>query len=165
MLISETMNQRLNKQMTNEFYAAHLYLDMSCAFIDRGLNIIARWFRGHAHEERVHAMKIFDYVHEVGGHVRLDAIPQPAERPASVEEIVQAALDHELLVTGQINDLMSLADSEKDYATRSFLQWFVDEQVEEVSVVTEVLRLIKLAEGKHMLEVEARVAKMLETPA
>ena len=78
------------------------------------------------------------------------------------ESIVQKALDHELLVTGQINDLVALAESEKDYATRSFLQWFVDEQVEEVSEVSGLLQLVQLAGEKHMLQVEARVAKMME---
>lgn len=162
MMISKKMNKRLNGQITNEFFAAHTYLDMSCAFCDIGLNIMAKWFRHHGDEERRHAMKILEYVHEVGAKVRLDAIPRPADRPATPQAMVQAALDHELLVTQQINDLVSLADTEKDYATRSFLQWFVDEQVEEVSVVTELLQLIELADGKNMLQVEARVAKMLD---
>jgi len=164
-MIPETVNKKLSEQITHELFAAHLYLDMSCAVTDMGLNVIATWFRHHADEERTHAMKIFDYLHEVGGHVRLDAIPRPPDRPDTLEALVQAALDHELLVTGQINDLVALAESERDYATRSFLQWFVDEQVEEVSMVSQLLQLIKLAEGKHMLQVEARVSKMPETPA
>ena len=164
MMISEKMIKKLNEQITNELFAAHTYLDMSCAFKDMGLDVFAAWFRHHADEERVHAMKIFDYIHEVGANVRLQQIDQPAERPGSVEGLVQAALDHELKVTRQIHDLVELADEKKDYATRSFLQWFVDEQVEEVAVVTDLLNLIKLAEGKHMLQVEARLARMMETP-
>jgi ferritin len=157
------MNGQLNEQITNEFFAAHAYLQMSCVLEGMGLRMLAKWFEHHAAEEREHGMKIVHYVHEVGGKVRLDTIPKPEQEYADVEKIIQAALDHELEVTRMINELVALADEEKDYATRSFLQWFVDEQVEEVSVVTEVLDLVKLAGDKHMLQVEARVAKMLQS--
>jgi len=165
MMISEKMNKKLNEQITNEFHAAHLYLDFSCAFTDMGLEVFAAWFRHHAEEERVHGMKIFGYLHDVGGHVRLEKIKEPGNRPDSVAGLVQAALDHELKVTRQINDLVALSDEENDYATRSFLQWFVDEQVEEVKTVTDLLNLLKLADGKYFLQVEARLARMMEKPS
>ena len=77
-------------------------------------------------------------------------------------QIVQTALEHELTVTKQINKLVARAEKENDYAARGFLQWFVDEQVEEVATVSELLDLVKLAGPKNMLQVEARVAKTLE---
>ncbi len=162
MMISKTMNEKLNEQVMHELHAALVYLDLSCPFAEMGLNVFAEWFRHHAMEERQHAMKIFSFIHEVGGTVKMSAIPAPPKRPSSTEDIVKLALEHELLVTRQINDLMALAEKESDYATRSFLQWFVDEQVEEVAVVNELLQLMKLADGKNLLQVESRVAKMLE---
>lgn len=163
MMISAEVNGRLNEQITSEFFAAHTYLAMSCELEKMGLKILAKWFRHHAAEEREHGMKIVHYLQDVGGTVSLNAIPKPTSGLGSVEKIVAEALKHEQVVTRQINELMALADTEKDYATRSFVQWFVDEQVEEEAVVGEVLQLVQLAGDKHMLQVEARVARMLES--
>ena len=164
MMISNPMALKLNEQITHEFFAAHTYLAMSCDLEAMGLRILARWFRHHAEEEHGHGMKIINYLQDVGGEITLDVIPKPPEKLATVQQIVEAALKHEKHVTQQINELVGLADQKKDYATRSFLQWFVDEQVEEEATVGEVLDLVKLAGEKHMLQVEARVAKMLEAP-
>ena len=161
MMISQQMNQKLNEQITHELFAEHSYLAMSCALMSLGLPTLARWFLRQASEEREHAMKILKYLQEVGGTVALDAIARPDVPRTSPEKIVQAALDHERKVTSLINELVALADSEKDYASRSFLQWYVDEQVEEVSSVTGLLQLIKLAGPDQMIHVEARVAKMM----
>lgn len=165
MMISNPMALKLNEQITHEFFSAHLYLAMSCAFNNMGLHILAKWFNDQADEERVHAMKIVNYVQDVGAAVRLDALPKPQEFSNTATEIVSAAVEHELAVTRLINELVALAESEKDYATRSFLQWFLDEQVEEVATVNELLQLVKLGGDEHMLEVEARVAKMKQPPA
>lgn len=165
-LISTKMNKGLSDQITNEFHAAHLYLDMSCVLQqDMGLKMLSKWFAHHADEERAHGMKILNYLQDVGGTVTLGNIEKPKAKYTKVEDIIKAALEHELVVTSQINDLMAMAISGKDYATQSFLQWFVDEQVEEVAIVSEVLDLVKLAGPKNMLQVEARVAKLLEEPA
>ena len=156
MMISKTMSAKLSAQITAEFSAAHNYLAMACAFSDMGLKILAKYFSQQSDEEREHAMKILGYLQEVGGTVKLDAIGKPTGSYGSVESIVRAALKSEEDVTAMINDLMALAESENDYATRSFLNWFVDEQVEEVSSMTDLLSLVNMA-GQNMLQVEARL--------
>ena len=156
MMISEAMNARLNRQIAAEFSAAHSYLAMACALDRMGLKILAKWFLAQSEEEREHAMKILRYVQEVGGTVTLEDIAKPAPKFKNVEAVVQAALQSEQNVTQMINELVALAESEKDYATRSFLNWFVDEQVEEVASMTDLLALVQLA-GDNMLQVEARV--------
>ncbi len=156
MMISDAMNARLNEQITAEFSAAHSYLAMVCAFDRMGLKILSKRFLAQHEEEREHAMKIVRYLHEVGGTVTLEALPKPTGTFKSAEAIVQAALESEKNVTRMIHDLVALAQSEKDYATRSFLNWFVDEQVEEVSAMTDLLNLVHLA-GDNMLQVENRV--------
>ncbi|MCH8149202.1 MAG: ferritin [Planctomycetes bacterium] len=156
MMISSAMNAKLNEQIQGEFSAAHGYLAMACAFDAMGLKILARKFLGQHEEEREHGMKILHYLQEVGGTVTLSAIDEPRTDYTTAESIVTAALDSELHVTKMINEVMALAESEKDYATRSFLQWFVDEQVEEVSQMTDLLNLVKMA-GGNLLQVEARV--------
>lgn len=156
MMISEQMNAELNEQVAAEFSAAHQYLAMSCAFGQMGLKFLSKRFSGQHAEELGHAIKIIKYVQEVGGRVVLDAVARPAGEFESVESIVAAALDGEVMITKKVNELVALAERENDYATRSFLQWFVDEQVEEVSSMTELLQLVKLA-GDNVLQVEARV--------
>lgn len=156
MMISDKMCAKLNEQIAAEFAAAHAYLGMACAFDQMGLKILAKRFLEQSDEEREHAMKILGYIQEVGGTVTLGSIPKPHGDYANAEAIVKAALDSELNVTKMINDLVSLADEEKDFATRSFLNWFVDEQVEEVSTTNDLLDLVRLA-GDNLLQVEARV--------
>lgn len=156
MMISEAMNAKLNEQIAAEFSAAHDYLGMACALDQMGLKILAKRFLAQHDEEREHAMKILHYVQEVGGTVVLQDTGKPGNDYENVEAIVRAALESEHKVTRMINDLVALADTEKDYATRSFLNWFVDEQVEEVSSMTDLLALVQLA-GENMLQVEARV--------
>ena len=130
MMISKTMNTRLNDQITAEFSAAHAYLAMTCAFQRMGLRILAKRFESQYEEELEHGMKIVHYLGEVGGTVALEAIPKPKADYKNPESIVRAALESEKNVTRMIHELVALADSENDYATRSFLNWFVDEQVE-----------------------------------
>ncbi len=156
MMISEAMNAKLNDQVTAEFGAAHKYLSMACVFDRMGLKILCARFIEQYEEELDHAMRIVHYLREVGGTVKLEGVTKPPADFKSVEQIVQAALDSEWDITRKINDLVTLADSEKDYATRSFLKWFVDEQVEEVSSMSDLLTLVKLA-GPNILQVEARV--------
>ena len=165
MMISKPMAKKLNEQITHELASAHLYLAMSCAFNHLGLPMLAKWFIKQADEERGHAMKFVNYIQDVGAEVRLDALPKPKELSDSPTDIVKAAVEHELTVTAQINDLVALAETEKDYATRSFLQWFLDEQVEEVATVNGLLQLVKMGDDKHMLQVEARVAMMRPSSA
>lgn len=156
MMISQKMNDRLNEQISSELSTAHAYLAMACTFEQMGLKFLAKRFFAQSDEEREHAMKILHYVQEVGGTVTLEAIAKPAADFENIESIVRAALESEQRVTREINDLVALADSEKDYATRSFLTWFVDEQVEEVSGMTDLLQLVQLA-GENVLQVEGRI--------
>lgn len=156
MMISATMNAKLNEQIAAEFAAAHAYLAMSCAFDRMALKVLAKRFLQQHDEEREHAMKVLHYVQEVGGTVSLEAVAKPKKDYKDTEAIVSTALQNEKDITTKINELMTLADAEKDYATRSFLQWFVDEQVEEVSSMTDLLNIVKLA-GDNVLQVEALV--------
>ena len=154
-MISAAMNAKLNEQVTNELAASHSYLAMSCAFDELGLKVLSKRFFAQADEERDHALKLVKYIQEVGGTVTLDAVPKPKAKYGSPLAILKAALDAELNVTQQVNELVGLADKEKDYASRSFLQWFVDEQVEEVASMRHLVQLAELA--KDMFQVENRL--------
>lgn len=155
-MISKAMNAKLTEQITAEFAASHAYLAMASVFDRMGLKILRKRFLEQSQEEREHAMEILAYVMEVGGSISLDAVAKPKADYKDARAIIQAALESEQNVTRMINDLVALADKENDYATRSFLTWFVDEQVEEVASMTDLLNLVDLADG-NMLQVENRV--------
>ena len=160
-MITSAMNAKLSEQVTNELFASHAYLAMSWAFENMGLKVMAARFKQQSDEERMHALKIAKYLHDVGGEPKLDAIPKPAADLSTPEKIVQAALDSEHRVTAQINQIVALAQSENDYTSRNFLEWFVNEQVEEVASMNELLQLVRMAGDKNMLLVEARLAQTM----
>ena len=159
MAISKAMTAKLNDQITHEFYASQIYLAMACMFESMSLKMLAGWFRMQAEEERGHALKLLNYILTQQGTVTLGAIPKPATEYPSVPAAIEAAVKHEIKVTGQINDLVALAEKEKDYATRSFLQWFVNEQVEEVDSVSHLHEIAKMA-SKNLLQLEGYVAHL-----
>jgi len=152
------MCKALCGQIANELGAAHKYLAMAYSFESMGLKILAKRFMKQSDEEREHALKIAKFVHDVGGSVTLEAIDKPKGDYSSAKAIVKAALDSEMTVTGQINDLVTMAKKENDYATENFLQWFVEEQVEEVSSMTELLQLVSMAGEANLLALENRLA-------
>ncbi len=164
MTISEKMNQALNHQITNELAASHTYLSMSQCFDKMGLKVFAKRFFDQAEEERNHAMRIIKYTQDVDGTVVLGAIPKPRTDYTNVEAIVAFALEAENEVTRQVNELVAAAETENDYATRSFLHWFLDEQVREAAAMHEILQLVRLAGESNMLVLEARLERESPLP-
>jgi ferritin len=164
MALSKKMNDQLNAQIGHELAASQTYLAMACQFEGMGLSVMAQYFRKQSDEERTHALKIVDYILNVGGTVRFEALAAPKAGYSSVEEAVKTALGHERTVTGQINDLVALSEKEKDYATRSLLNWFVDEQVEEESTMSALLARVQMA-GKSLLQLEAFMARFMSGEA
>lgn len=158
MLISAKMSKALNGQIANELGASHKYLAMAYRFEAMGLKIFARHFQKQSQEEREHALKIAKYILDVGGEVDLEGTDKPKGDYSSAKAIVKAALDSEMTVTRQINDLVAMAKKENDYATDNFLQWYVEEQVEEVSSMTELLQLVTMAGEANLLALENRLA-------
>lgn len=145
-MLSKKMEEALNEQINAELYSAYLYLSMSAYFKSINLHGSANWMKVQAQEEMVHAMKIYDYVIERGDRVVLKAIAKPTTEWKSPLAAFQAAYKHEQHVTGLINDLVNLAVKEKDHATSVFLQWFVNEQVEEEASANEVVQKLKQVE-------------------
>lgn len=158
MMISKTMNDALNAQINKEFASSFTYLAMAFEFEDMGLQILGSHFRTQSSEEQEHAMKLAQYILDVGGRVRLHPLPQPREDYGSAVAIVEASVAAEKDVTASIHKLVDIAIEEKDHATRSFLNWFVDEQVEEVSSMEWLLSAVKAAGEDHLFIVEQRVA-------
>jgi ferritin len=144
-MLSPKMQDAFNGQITKEFYASHLYLAMSAYFEALNLKGFAHWMRVQSDEEREHALKLFDFILDRGGSVELGAVEQPPSEFGSPVEIFQASLAHERRVTAWINELYAHAAAENDYASQVFLQWFIDEQVEEEANASEMIDRLHMA--------------------
>lgn len=144
-MVSEKMQDALNGQMNAELYSAYLYLAMGAYFEDSDLPGFANWMRIQAQEELSHGMKFHDYLIRRGKRVLLDEIEKPPREWESALDVFENVLSHEKKVTGLINELVNLAQEEKDHATNNFLQWFVAEQVEEEESAGGILQKVRLA--------------------
>lgn len=129
--MDKKMRDALNDQVQREFQAAYLYTAMMCYFEDQDLPGFAAWMQAQADEERDHAMRIVDHLHDRGQRVELQALEKPTADYDSPLDAMQSALEHERAVTGHIEDLYELADEKGDYPAQVMLEWFIEEQVEE----------------------------------
>lgn len=130
-MLTNKVQDALNAQINAELWSAYLYLSMAMHFQAEGRAGVANWFNIQFKEEQAHAQILMNYVNQRGGRVVLAPIAAVPTSWDSILDAFKATLEHERKVTGLINDLFSLAEQEKDYATRDRLQWFVSEQVEE----------------------------------
>jgi bacterioferritin B len=153
--ISRNLANAINQQIANEFGASMQYLSIAAHFHQRHLTMLAKLFFDQADEERQHAMKLVKYLVDAKGALQIPAVPAAKATFASAEEAAQAAYDWELEVTKQINGLMEIAQKENDYLAQGFLQWFVDEQLEEINKMERVLAAIKSSGERNLLMVEA----------
>ena len=154
MLISKELNDAINEQIGHEFGAMLQYVAIATYFDGEALPRLAAHFYRQAEEEKAHAMRLVHYVVEAGGTVAIPAIPAGKSGFSSAEAAVQLSLDQEKKVTGQINALMDRALAENDHAARIMLDWFVTEQIEEVSSMDQLLRMIQRAGERGLLIVE-----------
>lgn len=154
MLISKKMNEAINRQICYEFSAMLQYVAIGSHFVEESLHELAAHFYRQAEEERDHAMRFVKYILDAGGHVELNDIPAPQNRFKSVEEAVRLSLDQEKEVTEQINRLVELAIKESDHITQNALNWFVNEQLEEVSSMDSLLKVVQRAGAANILYVE-----------
>ncbi len=157
-MLKENMIAKLNEQIGVEFYSSNIYLQMSAWSDNCGLENCATFFRQHAAEELLHMHKIFDYLCEKGAMALIGQINEPPRSYSSIHDVFESASQHEKFVTKCINDIVSAAYEDKDWATFNFFQWFVAEQVEEEALfqkVTDKLKLIgKSNESLYFIDQE-----------
>lgn len=160
MLISKELQDGFNAQIGHEFGASMQYLGIAGYFQSENLSLLAKFFFDQAEEEKEHAIKFVHYVLDTDGQLRIPAIPEARFDFKSAEEAVEAALNWEKEVTGQINRLMDLARAQNDYLAQNFLQWFFDEQLEEITKMDQLLSVVRRAGEKNLLMVEAYLAHL-----
>jgi ferritin len=143
-MLSKKMAALLNKQIETEANASHVYLSMASWVEVNGYEGAAAFLYGHSEEERMHMLKLLRYVNERGGHGLVPEIKAPSEKFKSLGDILEDLLKHEVKVSAEINKIVDAALAEKDYATHNFLQWYVQEQMEEERLARTVLDKFKL---------------------
>ena len=153
MLISSELEERINAQIGREFGASLQYYNLGAYFDSDDLPQLAAFFYRQAEEEKMHALKFLHYIVDAGGQVRIPKVKGPKFDIPSAKAAVQMALDWEEEVTRQINSLMDLALSQNDHIAQDFLRWFVTEQLEEVSTMSRLLKVVERA-GANLLLVE-----------
>ncbi|MDK2886680.1 MAG: ferritin [Thermosipho sp. (in: thermotogales)] len=165
-MLNEKMINALNKQVNEEFYSAYLYLSMSAYFENLGLKGFSNWLSIQAQEERDHAMKIFRYLLSHGANVKLYEIKEPPSEFGTPVEAFNEVLKHEQHITKCINELVDLAEELKDRPTYNFLQWYVDEQVEEEENAREILNMLELIgdQKQALFMIDRELAKRVYTP-
>jgi ferritin len=164
MQINEQVASAVNDQIQKEFASFYLYLSMAAYFEDQGLDGFGHWMRLQADEERVHAMKLYDYLLDRGARVRLQAIEQPPVDFDSVKQVVEEVATHEAKVTASIYAIYELATQHNDFATQDHLDWFVQEQVEEEKSANDLVDKVTLIEkhGGSLFMLDRELAKRQE---
>ena len=142
-MLSPKLLTAFNDQIKHELESAYLYAAMNAWFKSENFDGMAHWMEVQTKEEINHARKFFDHIFERGDVVELQPINILAKKWASPLEAFKAAYEHEQFVTGKINDLMTMAIADKDYAAQEFLNWFVAEQVEEEDSTLKIVQLLK----------------------
>lgn len=146
-MLSPKMESALNKQLNMEYYSAYLYLAMSAYLNDIDLPGFANWMRMQFEEEMSHALKFYDFIDTRDGRVKLTEIQAPPVEWDSPLAVFEDTFKHEQSVSQAINALVDLSTEENDHATYNFLQWFVEEQVEEEDAADNIRKRIKLIDG------------------
>ena len=159
MLISEKLEAALNRQVGREMGASMQYLAIAAYFDGQALKQLARFFYRQADEERVHSLKFLHFIIEAGGKVTLPAIEAPKANFGSAKECAELSRDWEREVTQQIYELVDCAHGDRNYIALRFLDWFVTEQLEEVSLMDGLTQVIRRAGEGNLLQVEEYLSR------
>ncbi len=157
---NDDLEKAFNDQITAEFSSSHEYLALAAWLEEHGLPGMAHWMREQAEEERVHAMKLYQFVLDRDGTVALGSIAAPDTRFETALEVFERGLGNERAITAQINDLYGLVTDARDFASLPLLDWFVNEQVEEEATMQQIVDDLRLAggEGHALLMIDRELA-------
>ncbi|MBP1670416.1 MAG: ferritin [Bacteroidetes bacterium] len=143
--MNKNVEDILNRQVEREAYSSSLYLAMASWSEVNGFPGVADWLYVQSDEERLHMLKFVKYINERGGHAIIPALKKPETEYKTVKSMFQEVLKHERFITASINEIVALCVKEKDFTTQNWVQWFVNEQIEEEANATKILDKLKLA--------------------
>ncbi len=165
-MLSQKLLDAINDQINFEIHSALIYKAMQAHFEAEDLPGMANWMDVQFQEEMSHAEKMFHFVCEAGGRVKMLAMDEPKNEYSSPLDAFETALSHEQIVTGRINNLMDLAQQERNHAAQIFLQWFVTEQIEEEASVGYIIAQLKRVEGdgRGLIMIDQELSKRTFVP-
>lgn len=138
-MLKEKIEEALNNQIKIEAESSQIYLAMASWAETEGLGGTSQFLYKHSDEERMHMLKLVQYVNERGGRALIPQLSQPEKVYNSLPELFQTLLNHEIMVSGEINNLVDICLQEKDYTTHNFMQWYVAEQIEEEALARTIM--------------------------
>ena len=138
-MATEKLMKALNDQFNFELESGYYYMAMAAYCSAENMNGMAHFLHEQAKEEYEHAMKFYTFINDMDGRVMNKAISEPKNEYSSFLEVFETGLSHEKLVTSKINDIMKMAQEENDYPTIQFLQWFIEEQLEEENTMKDIV--------------------------
>lgn len=159
-MLKKKIEEILNDQLSKEAYASQLYLSMASWAETQGYEGIANWFYAQSEEEREHMMKFVRFINERGGKAIIPEVEEPPRDFPGVREAFDASLDHEKMVSDSINKIVDMCMQEKDYPTNNWIQWFVDEQMEEEASVQNVIDKLEMMGDKNMYIFDRDIMRM-----
>jgi ferritin len=165
-VLTETMVAKLNEQVNLEFYSSNLYLQMSSWCEKEGFEGSSNFLKMHAEEEMGHMRRLFNYVNETGAMAELGQIEAPPTEFTSLVDVFEKTYEHEVFITGKINELVHTAFEQRDYSTFNFLQWYVAEQHEEEKLFKSVLDKAQIigADGQGLFFLDREIGGMAAAP-
>jgi ferritin len=166
-MVTKKVEEFCNRQIEREGYSSNLYLAMASWAENKGLAGVASWLYVQADEERLHMLKFIKYLNERGGTALLPAFKQPPVKFKSVHDMFKDVLKHEQFISASINEVLAVANDEKDYATSNWIQWFVNEQIQEESSARIILDKLALAgeSGLYFLDRDIMALRAASEPA
>lgn len=163
-MISETIQNALIEQIKREEHSSRLYLAMACWCEDKGYQGAAQFLYTHSDEERMHQLKMIHFLNDRGGSTKLLELDNIEMNFNSLLEMFEEVMAHEQYITKSINNIYDLCLQEKDYTTGNFLQWYIEEQIEEESLVSSILDKMKLVgnEKAGLFHIDKELAGLAE---
>jgi len=146
-MLNKRVEEALNAQIVKEDFSSQLYLSMASWADTNGYAGTSEFLYKHSDEERMHMLKMLRFVNERGGKAVVPSIEKPKQGFNSLKDIFEEILEHEEMITNQINEIVQICLEEKDFTTHNFMQWYVSEQIEEEALVCKVLDKLKLVGG------------------
>ncbi len=143
-MIAPIIQEALNQQIKLEAESSQIYLAMASWAEVEGYEGISAFLYHHSDEERLHMLKLVRFINERGGHATIPELSKPPVTYVGIKPLFQQVLDHEIHVSNEINKMVDVCLSEKDYTTHNFLQWYVSEQIEEEALARKVMDKLKL---------------------
>lgn len=147
-MATEKLLNALNDQFNFELLSGYYYMEMAAYCSAESMDGFAHFLIEQAKEEYEHAMKFYEFINEMDGRVKTQAMDEPKSDYNSFIEVFETALSHEKLVTSKIEGILDIANEENNYQTKQFLQWFIEEQREEENTMKDILFKLKGINGK-----------------